>query len=1405
MSETTSNTRRRSGRRIWKWVGVLGGLALALLIALVIFAPAIASRFAPGFVRNSSRESISGSASVDRVSLSWRGPQRITGLKLTDPAGGSVADLSIEATTSLIGLLRGSVDLGTIKVSGNVVVEKAKDGTTTLAQAVEPRSKPAGAPTPSGPSGVPSGGPSRMTPGLAGALIVDALTVTYRDASGGPGSDVRMPGITGEASFKVGSPIKVALKGAGTVDGRPASLTLDAAVDGWSSADGHVTPEKATLDALFDLSAPGALISALAGLPGTPRELAVIAEEWAGAGASVGTARLVAKGDSSRLTVDFSGALQGAQADVGLALTDLANGGGGVTTTRPATVRATLTPRLVERLAKDSGARLNAPVTLDATVQLAAPIPASKGLDLRSASITADVRVSEIAGTVRVPGESAARTVRVTPTSVKIDSQSLEHGVTLHASTGANVDGQEAGALNVDLTAEGILDGTGAPRAPRALRGNAALTGLSTALAQPFVQAAGLDLAKDIGPTLDLTLSARSAGEAQGGALGDLPPTDLTMNVRSANVRVDSVLRLEGDRVIAGPQGVRAMIADATPFLRRAMGENARMLVTEAPISVAAQLTSLEASLPAAGGAFDPRGVTADAQLVVNGLGVEVEGERLRVSNVEATAALAAGKSPNASIRADVAHQQQTFTVEGESALHGLFGPDGKINAAGVRPVGSLAIRDVPVGLARVAGMGELLDLIRASVGDAVTLTARSTSGPNADTNVEIDVAGSGAKASARATIRADAIEIAGGEATTQVTPALVAQAVRQFAPTMTQPPRLDAPVGVRATIGSVRIPMRDGKPDLKGAGSVDASIALGGPLVLRGLDAGEGRSVDVALDGVKASARAPLSGAGRIDASVEAGLFDPARGAGASIGSLQGQATLSGSGETRSVEGVLRVDRLQTAYVDALLGKPGLLSLAVGDTAEFKAEARPGAGGATAISGTVQAPRLKAQFGASLQADRVALTAPLTASWTPSEQWMLRYALSGDASAVSVLGDTPIDLRVDRAVIALGGGPLKPGVFDLAAQADIRGITIATADGQRVRMDGAHATIGAPAPGSLSLDASLKGVRGAAGEPGDATLKATLTNIADASGALTPDRAKINATIDGSVPTALIDAVAKRDGLLLEALGPTTTLKARAEGLSKDGGTVRSHATTPRTEARITGDVRDGVFHSTEPVTATIHEITPELSRRVMESIFPLLTSMQKKVADGPAIATVTDLRLPIRPEIDTNGDGVPDATDLRKLNADIRVELGRMSYTTNDLFGRVLKATKNRSEGTLFNRFPPIDVRIRDGVAQYDRTAFPMGEFTIETRGKVDLVSRQMDLIIYVPLIGLADEFIGVFRAAPGFNEAAPVPFRMKGPIGKATPVPAPDLMLKDAIKQPGRILEEVGKGIEDIFKKR
>jgi len=86
---------------------------------------------------------IDGSVTIDRLSLSWTGPQRIGGLTLRDPAGQSVVSIaSIDAPgLSLIGVIRGNYDIGEVTISKLVAnVEQSKDGSSNIEKATKSKS-----------------------------------------------------------------------------------------------------------------------------------------------------------------------------------------------------------------------------------------------------------------------------------------------------------------------------------------------------------------------------------------------------------------------------------------------------------------------------------------------------------------------------------------------------------------------------------------------------------------------------------------------------------------------------------------------------------------------------------------------------------------------------------------------------------------------------------------------------------------------------------------------------------------------------------------------------------------------------------------------------------------------------------------------------------------------------------------------------------------------------------------------------------------------------------------------------------------------------------------------------------------------------------------------------------------
>ena len=105
---------------------------------------------------------------------------------------------------------------------------------------------------------------------------------------------------------------------------------------------------------------------------------------------------------------------------------------------------------------------------------------------------------------------------------------------------------------------------------------------------------------------------------------------------------------------------------------------------------------------------------------------------------------------------------------------------------------------------------------------------------------------------------------------------------------------------------------------------------------------------------------------------------------------------------------------------------------------------------------------------------------------------------------------------------------------------------------------------------------------------------------------------------------------------------------------------------------------------------------------------------------------------------------------------------------------------------------------------VATYDRFRLPLGEFSIETRGTVDLVNKKVNLVTYVPFFALTDEAMGPLNTGLGgrlsvLDRNTLVPITIKGSMDNPTGVVDVGLFLKETgqgiLDKPGEILEGIG----------
>lgn len=1356
-------TRRRIG-----WIGRtligVGALLALLLIVVVLLGPTIAGALAPGLIERAANGRAPGRLSVGGVSLSWTGPQRIRSVEYRDEAGGVVATGEIDATTSLVAAIFGARDLGTITLRGRA------DLSASSAAAPHPAQPPPAA------GGAP-GGSLRLPPTLRAKLVLDGVTISSSDPSlTGGGKPVGLSDIKGSVELAAGQPVRIALRGAGLND--PGAIELDATIDHILGADGAVTTETATIDLSAQATAPARLVDAILKQQGFADDalaggLTLHVRAQGGRAAATGSVRITG-GEGSLV-----------RGDAGFAVAD-----GVASLSGPATLSAPITQALVDRFTAGGSSRivLDAPVIATLSVPtLRAPLDA--GPDLRGVSFTAQLATTGAAGTIRAPGAPEER-FALGPVAARLEAPDLSGPVTLRATTNATFQQRSAGELVVDISATDLLDAQGRPRLAGApsLRGKVELSGLATALAQPFVDGYGLDLARDVGPTLDASLLAMTRGA--GAQPGTVPPTDLTLMMHTQKLSARADVALAADAVRTREDGVVARLESPAPTIARLLSGSGVRVGGDGALT----LSVSGVDLPLDGAT--PRLAAARAH-------VEVETERLTVwpregspsidaANARLTLDAAPGAPLTAVFNADLASGGKPFTAGARIAADGLIGADGAISLASLRPTGNLTITDAPTSIADafVAQQADR-DLVRQALGDAITVALTARPGDAGRTVVSLDARAQ--SAAARATLTAapgDSARVTGAVLDATVTPAIVDVAVRRFAPDTAPAPGIRAAARASVRVADFAVPLGPGwKPDTDRLGPIEAQLTLADDLVLTNVPL-SGSPATVGVGAVAAQVRMSAAGAGGVGGSLAARLFDPASPA-TTTANLVAEASRDAAG---ALSVTARLNDLRTRDADRLLARPDLLELSLGESAALSVTAqRKSAADPTVIDLSVKAPRLTTDLRAQVMSDRVELARPTNVTWSMDERWAARYLLPerpDGTSPLRIVGATDLSVSLRKIAVGLGGGPLKPGVFAIDARASAPSLAFLVADGSVRRYKDVTLVI-APggAPGSLAVQAAMTGDGGLAGS---FQASGEVVGFADQSGGPTPDAATITGRAEGTLPSELLDALAGAGGRIQEALGDSVKINARAAGLSRRAGSLHVEATSPRASATLDGAVRDGAFVADKPASAQFTTITPRFGQLVFSRLFPLIGEIEKRPEDGPAVLQAQSLVAPV--------DG-----DMSKLSGVVTLDLGKLQYRAAPFFGDLLRATKNKSDSALFGNWPQLVVNIDRGVATYDRVTLPMGDFALATRGTVDLVKRKVDVVTYVPLIALVDEVANIAGKVPGVTRDTLIPLRTRGSFGSLKTEPALDLLLKENVEQPGGLIDDLFKKIQGASEKK
>lgn len=240
------------------------------------------------------------------------------------------------------------------------------------------------------------------------------------------------------------------------------------------------------------------------------------------------------------------------------------------------------------------------------------------------------------------------------------------------------------------------------------------------------------------------------------------------------------------------------------------------------------------------------------------------------------------------------------------------------------------------------------------------------------------------------------------------------------------------------------------------------------------------------------------------------------------------------------------------------------------------------------------------------------------------------------------------------------------------------------------------------------------------------------------------------------NVPTAIVDAVAGQDGLLVEALGPRLLIDVQAPDIALDRGLFTTRFEGGQNRVALAGKLVDGalVVESADGLDADV-ALGPLVMDRIVGKIMPILGKAKFLANVGEEQLTESAQLAPFL--VNSSDVNFALGSDLSKLSGVFRIDLGTLSFRglpMLDQLGLSLDAADVR--------LPAFTVPIRDGVAMYERLPIRIGGRDVLFDGSVRLTDGEMTLATQLPLAMFGKKFereLGKIREFVPLDTAIPI----------------------------------------------
>lgn len=327
--------------------------------------------------------------------------------------------------------------------------------------------------------------------------------------------------------------------------------------------------------------------------------------------------------------------------------------------------------------------------------------------------------------------------------------------------------------------------------------------------------------------------------------------------------------------------------------------------------------------------------------------------------------------------------------------------------------------------------------------------------------------------------------------------------------------------------------------------------------------------------------------------------------------GELQGSIDLDGQVDNLFDNGRLNPDAatadveagiedLPVDALDRLLGLQGVLSAALGNRTSIAISA----GGDTErqdVSIDAQAPNAQLTLKGTIVDKWFRLRDPATARLvvTPALVEALE-GLAEDEAPARLAGPVPLRLSAERLDVPLEGFTPARVALESVLTADDSVRLSGIENVGDLSVEGLQLLVSSPGLGE-GIHVSLAGRPITRDRTGDLTLEADIQRLFDEAGDFQPDEATIAArTSIAGVPTAIVDAALRQDGLLVDAAGDTFDLSMNADTDPDGRITVSGGIESARIQARDVQLAIDRHITLTQPAQLRLG-VTPGLWQRLL------------------------------------------------------------------------------------------------------------------------------------------------------------------------------------------------------------